>query len=474
MGLSYMNFQKLVDSIAGMACVISLEKITGDSYGTIRIVTGNKAYIESIENNSLNLHKNNKFVPNSEYTLYLDRDLNFEHFIYNSAVLKKCMQTYVTPERYNYWFNMHAIPIDFEDDRFAYCLYIHELSDEPSPEIMSTVSADTAYRVLNTCIKLHGVKDYKETISSIIKDIRDVCNASYCCILTMDFLNKSCELLCEDKAENTILVTNDNWFDNFYDIAVTWSDIIAGSNCLVLKDEHDMLLIKEKNPVWYESIKASSVESMVLVPLKNERELLGYIWATNFETKNADRIKEILELSSYFISSDLSNRQMFDRLKYLSSIDLLTGIYNRNEMNNRVADLADDEEGKTLGVVFADLNGLKYLNDSEGHLVGDLLLKNAAMKLQNVFIGFDVFRAGGDEFVVLADSISKDKFKKLVSELDRVIELKENGISFAYGTCFTEDSRNIRQALKDADDDMYRNKQEYYIKETDPRYKPRS
>jgi diguanylate cyclase (GGDEF)-like protein len=339
---------------------------------------------------------------------------------------------------------------------------------------MTNVSADTAYRVLNTCIKLHGVKDYKETINSIIKDIREVCKASYCCILTMDFLKKSCELLCEDKAENTTLVTNDNWFENFYDIAVTWSDIIAGSNCLVLKDEQDMLLIKEKNPVWYESIKASSVESMVLVPLKNGRELLGYIWATNFEITSADRIKEILELTSYFISSDLSNRQMFDRLKYLSSIDLLTGIYNRNEMNNRVEDLADDEVGKPLGVVFADLNGLKYLNDSEGHLVGDLLLKNAAMKLQNVFIGSDVFRAGGDEFVVLVDGVSKEEFEKLVSELGRVIELKENGISFAYGSCYLEDSRNIRQALQDADKDMYKNKQEYYLKEQDPRYRPRS
>jgi transcriptional regulator with GAF, ATPase, and Fis domain len=212
------------------------------------------------------------------------------------------MQTYVTPDRNDYWFNMFAIPIDFEDDRFAYCLYTHEISDEWSSEIMATVSADTAIKVLNTCIKLHGVKNYKETINSIIKDIRKVCKASYCCILTMDFLNKSCELLCEDMAEETTLVTNDNWFENFYDIAVTWPDIIAGSNCLILTNEQDMELIKEKSPIWYESLRASSVESMVLVPLKNGRELLGYIWATNFEIKNADRIKEILELTSYFIS----------------------------------------------------------------------------------------------------------------------------------------------------------------------------
>ena len=124
-----MNFQRIVDAIKGMACVISVEKITGDSYGTIRIVAGNKAYVESIESNPRNLHKNNKFVPNSDYRLYLDRDLNFEHFIYNSAVLKRCMQTYITPERYDYWFNMFAIPIDFEDDRFSYCLYTQDIQN---------------------------------------------------------------------------------------------------------------------------------------------------------------------------------------------------------------------------------------------------------------------------------------------------------------------------------------------------------
>lgn len=95
------------------------------------------------------------------------------------------------------------------------------------------------------------------------------------------------------------------------------------------------------------------------------------------------------------------------------------------------------------------------------------------MKLQNVFIGSDVFRAGGDEFVVLVNGVSEKQFEKLVSKLDRVIELKENGISFAYGTCYLEDSRDIRHALQYADEDMYKNKQDYYLKEKDPQYRPR-
>ena len=75
--------------------------------------------------------------------------------------------------------------------------------------------------------------------------------------------------------------------------------------------------------------------------------------------------------------------------------------------------------------------------------------------------------------MVLVDGVSRKQFEKLVSKLDRVIELKENGISFAYGSCYLEDSRDIRRALQYADEDMYKNKQECYLKEQDPRYKPR-
>ena len=93
--------------------------------------------------------------------------------------------------------------------------------------------------------------------------------------------------------------------------------------------------------------------------------------------------------------------------------------------------------------------------------------------LQNVFIGSDVFRAGGDEFVVLVNDVSREKFSSLISELGRLVELKENGISFAYGSYYLEDSRNIRLALQEADKDMYNNKQQFYNKELDPRYRPR-
>ena len=87
-----MDFQKFVDGFHSMTCIMSVEKLPDGKYGEIRIVTGNKAYIDSIENMpDVPQAFSNKFIPNSLYQNYFPQDPNFEFFIYNSAVLKKPM-----------------------------------------------------------------------------------------------------------------------------------------------------------------------------------------------------------------------------------------------------------------------------------------------------------------------------------------------------------------------------------------------
>ena len=75
-----MDFQQLCDSMAAMTCVVSVEK-RESGYGKIRIVTGNSSYIASIETPQDGVElMTRKFVPNSEYTEYFGKDLNFEQF----------------------------------------------------------------------------------------------------------------------------------------------------------------------------------------------------------------------------------------------------------------------------------------------------------------------------------------------------------------------------------------------------------
>lgn len=458
-----MNFQSIVDSIPTAACVISVEKLDGDNYGKIRIVTGNRPYLDTIEHPAENLAMlTRKFVPNSDYTDYLTRDMNFEDASYNAAVKKKCLHSYAHPARFDVWFNMSFIPLFPDDGNICYCMYIMEINFKPDAKRMSTISADIASSVLETCIKLRSPDDFKETMQSICVDIRDLCDSEHCCILLMDNEKRSCSVLCEAFSQDTKLLPMENYVDDaFYDIADSWKDTIAGSNCLIVKNQHDMDIVKERNPVWHSSITAAGGKTIVLFPLEFKGELLGYIWAINFSDDKAETIKETFELTTFILASELYSYRMMEKLHILSSTDMLTGVMNRNEMNNYVDALAKRPSNESVGVVFADLNGLKAVNDGEGHVAGDTLLKNAANAMREVFAVHEIFRAGGDEFVVILTNVTGEELNEKAEKLRKVTEKYDN-LVFAIGTAYENDVKNLRLALHNADERMYADKKHYY------------
>ena len=459
------HYQKVVDGIGAMACIVSVEDLGDGKKGKFRIVTGNKAYIDSIEHPAPGTEMlTDRFTPNAEYTDYLTRDLNFEDACYSAAVKKKCLHSYVHPDRIPVWFNMTFLPVEPDIGNIKHCMYIMEINFEASSERMSNISGEKASAVLETCIKLRGTGDFRRTMQEVIEDIRELCDAEHCCILTMDTYERKCGVMCEAFAEGSPLLPMETYLDDsFYDIADSWEDTIAGSNCLIAKDDQDMEVVKERNPVWYASFTGAGARSIVLFPLRSQEHLLGYIWVLNFNAEKAMDIKEILELTTFILGSELGNYLLVDRLKILSSRDMLTGVMNRNEMNNYVDSLCAGE--KTLpdpvGVIFADLNGLKAVNDRDGHVAGDNLLRNAANALREVFDENTIFRAGGDEFSIIVEGMEEEELRNRVG-LIRSAEEKYVGVSFALGYSHEPDSRNVRTALRHADENMYEDKRLYY------------
>ncbi|MCR5106615.1 MAG: EAL domain-containing protein [Lachnospiraceae bacterium] len=459
-----MDFQKIVDGMHAMTCVISVERLPDDRYGKLRIVTGNKAYISSIENPAPGTEMlRYKFVPNSEYTDYLSRDLNFEDFCYQAAIKKKLLHSYVQPERMDVWINMSFIPLAAEDEGdLCYCLYIMEINLEASAERLSNISGDIASSVLEICIRLSGTNDFEATMKDVVDDIRDLCDAELCCILVMDEIERSCYVLADSIKNGSVLLPMNAFIDDdFYDIAESWKDTIAGSNCLIVKNEQDMEVVKERNPVWYESLRSANVENIVLFPLKSRNQLLGYMWAVNFDPERAIKIKETMELTTFIVGSELGNHLLLDRLSILSSKDLLTGVMNRNEMNNYVDRLSQGEINTSVGVIFADLNGLKTVNDIEGHAAGDLLLKNAASALRAVFKEKEIFRAGGDEFAIIVKGLNEEQLNEKL-ECIRTETQKYDRLFFALGCAVEENGSNVRVALRLADERMYEDKKSFY------------
>ena len=459
-----MDFKTFVENFKTMTCVISVEKFPDGTYGNIRIVTGNKAYIDSIEKSPDSPRMlSDKFIPNSRYETYLQKDLNFEDFCYRCAVLKQPMHTYVHPDRFDFWFNIFMLPLESDEENIFYCTYTQELSKEVESTKMSNISQEAASDVLNACIKMRESKDFTETMTSVISDIRQMCGAAFCYMLLLNFNNRTCTLIDGNSDIPYDAEYSPNWFSyDFFDIAETWENTIAGSNCLIVKNESDMEIVKERNPVWYNSLKNAKVPNIALFPLKKGNDVLGYIWVSCFDTEKTVQIKETLELTTFFLSSEVYNHQLFEKLRLLSTIDILTGVFNRNEMNNRVDQFVSGEDGEnhTIGVIFTDLNGLKQVNDSEGHAAGDTLLRNASAILKIVFAGSDIFRAGGDEFLIMVRD-TQQELVSLVSQLKKH-SAASGAVSFAIGACFEEDRRNIRKAMKIADERMYEDKLRFY------------
>ncbi len=459
-----MDFQAVVDAMSAMTCVVSVERLPDDRYGKLRIVTGNKAYIDSIEHPAPGTQMlTDKFVPDQEYTNYLTRDLNFEDFCYRAAVKKKCLHSYVHPDRMDVWFNMMFLPIGEDEGDLSYCLYMMEINFEASSERLSTISAETASSVLDTCIRLRGTNDFVATMKDVVAGIRELCSAEFCCIMTMNEFDRSCQLLAESMAPGSRLLSMQEYLDDeFYDIAESWTATIAGSNCLIAKNEQDMEVVKERNPAWYRSLTGAGANTIVLFPLKSRNQLLGYMWAINFDPEKAVKIKETLEVTTFILGSELGNYLLLDRLRLLGSKDMLTGVMNRNEMNSIVDGLCRNRgHDKSVGVIFADLNGLKEVNDAEGHNAGDLLLKNAAAVLREVFEEKNIFRAGGDEFAIIVTGKTEKELQKSIEKIRDLAKTHPN-LSFALGGSVEEDSCNVRVALRAADERMYEDKKKFY------------
>ena len=210
----------------------------------------------------------------------------------------------------------------------------------------------------------------------------------------------------------------------------------------------------------------------MLFPLKHNNQILGYLLALNYKTEDTVKIKETLELSTFFIASEIANYQLMKQLEILSSMDMLTGCKNRNSMNNYVDDIVSGNVklNEPYIVIFADLNGLKRVNDEKGHSSGDRLLRTAAAILSQIFYDCDVYRAGGDEFMLVAKGIDEDELKARLIQLEEKSAI-DSDVNFAVGYYFVRDGEDIRLAMKNADEKMYINKKEYYEKHPELKYR---
>ncbi len=454
-----MDYREWIDNFLHIACIISVEQGEGDNDLTYKIIAANDGYKRSV------VASPELFEDHVPYTRYIKRDLNFELMVRKCVESKTPLHSYVDAAYYNAWMSIFMIPLKSEDDK-KLCLFSYELSPKADTDKLSDISANAAAHVLRTCIRLRETDDFQEAMEHVIADIRTLCSASRCCILLTDFEKETCQVLCEsigeeDEDDRPLQFYIDQ--GDFFDIVKTWGDLIDGSNCFIISGEEDLHHVERVAPKWAESLKQAKIKTLVIYPLRSGHKTIGYIWAKAFDAENTMQITETLEITTFILSSEIANDQMVRQMKIMSSTDLLTGVLNRNAMNNRIL---DNDSGaspieKEYGLFFVDVNGLKSMNDSKGHIAGDGLLKDMALTLQEFFPGKEVYRIGGDEFLVIATNITREQF----DEYNRVLRAnteRKNRAHYAFGSSYSEDIPDIRKAMQHADKAMYDDKELYY------------
>ena len=172
-----------------------------------------------------------------------------------------------------------------------------------------------------------------------------------------------------------------------------------------------------------------------------------------------------LEDLSRYIHPD----RLMEDLNRLSHMDTLTDVFNRNAMISRMHVLA--EQNISIGLVYADVNGLKIINDEQGHEAGDQALQSAADLLGKNFGRGHVYRAGGDEFVVILPGIREDVFTEKIEKLTAgYCRMMPHLLSI--GSFWCPDSSRSEEALRVADHHMYEEKKQYYEQQEFDRRNP--
>jgi len=154
----------------------------------------------------------------------------------------------------------------------------------------------------------------------------------------------------------------------------------------------------------------------------------------------------------------------FELLRNLAMVDSLTGLFNRRFAENRLAAEVSrsSRRGHPLTVLSLDLDKFKEINDTFGHLAGDLVLQEFGTRLAKVLRGADLpIRMGGDEFLVILPDCPSYEIERILSRL-RNIEVSFEGhkipVLFSAGWKEYEPGKSPEDLLAAADQALYSNK----------------
>lgn len=234
-----------------------------------------------------------------------------------------------------------------------------------------------------------------------------------------------------------------------------WLDVVEDGRVTIIEDVSS---IKESNEELYVKLNNLDSKAVIMGQLSHMGDDLGFWLVVNPALENIQNISAIFQGIFYLVGNLYYSQGTIEQLKDIGFTDKLTGAANRNALTR---DIETFRVGAHLAILFADLNGMKEINDTEGHEAGDRLLINACDAIREVFPPDSLYRIGGDEFLVVLSDIEKYEFDQK-TEMVRE-SFKAHEVQVAIGAVFTDNyANNFAELKSQADDLMYKDKKSSY------------
>jgi diguanylate cyclase (GGDEF)-like protein/putative nucleotidyltransferase with HDIG domain len=221
--------------------------------------------------------------------------------------------------------------------------------------------------------------------------------------------------------------------------------------------------------------KHVTLASALAVPLQGLNGVVGVLamYHSNQDNFTPDHLRILLAVASK-VALSVENALKYQQAESSATTDYLTGLPNARSLFVHLAqEVARCRRMKTsLAVMVCDIDGLKKINDSFGHLEGDKLLREFSTRLKDACRGYDyVARMGGDEFVITAPGLSPadalekaDRLHEAAVEAGRQTCGREV-IGLSVGTAFCpDDGYDVEALLAEADRRMYAVKQTHHAR----------
>lgn len=306
--------------------------------------------------------------------------------------------------------------------------------------------------MLNSCVgKLNSDTDIDVGINNLLATVNDYFQADRTYVFEIDpdrdVLINTFEYICGQEVSAQM--------DNLQEVPVSvikvWMQNFRQGRSYYMSD-----LEQERGQPSYEMLKAQQVWRLLAVPLMKGGAMVGFLGVDNPRAHYDDAT--LLASIQFFVTNSLDRKKQQAYLEKLSYRDMLTGLYNRNRYIERL-EAYKQVQDQQIGAIYIDLNGLKKVNDEQGHRAGDELIVRAAGTIAGIFAE-DAYRVGGDEFVVILLDVSREDFARKTEQLRR--QMQENGVDASIGGVWQASTENLENLLRLADENMYREKKRYY------------